>query len=90
MLLQKFKKAAAPTKKTLVFASSRKYPNMLHVELMKADQGYLSIFTTDGRLMFERNLVSSNVVALDQLNAGTYLARIQTSAGSVVKKFVKI
>ncbi len=82
------------TEEVLTSADIKLFPtqvaDVLHVELMKADQGYLSIFTTAGRLMFEKSLVSSNVVALDQLNAGTYLARIQTSAGSVVKKFVKI
>lgn len=83
----------SPVTEPLAADNVKIYPtqvtDVLHIDLQQASQGKIFIFNTEGQLVVEQVLTETNTLDISHLKAGSYVAKVQTSAGASARKFVK-
>lgn len=83
----------SPTAEPKRSVSFKLYPSevsdLLHVDLLDAQTGKMYVFNASGALMLQQNIEANNAINVAAWNTGTYLVKVETTSGSVVRKFVK-
>lgn len=62
--------------------------NMLHVNLLNAYKGQLTVFDLQGKMVEKTTLEHENQLDMNHLNKGMYLAQVQAEGRSMTKKFM--
>ena len=63
--------------------------NLLHIESGEVEIQRIEVFNLTGKRVLQINANNSEIIEVGHLDRGLYLLKIQTTSGSVVKKFVK-
>ena len=89
-----FASPASGTSTPLGVADLKFFPtqatDFVQVELLKSNSGKITIFDLSGKIALQENLDASTAIAVSTLKPGAYWAKIETSAGSATKKFIKL
>ena len=74
-------------------AAVRFYPtlvqqNTVHIELLEAQSGEITVFDMNGKLALQKDLSADNVLNVNELPKGIYTAHIKAEGKLATKKFV--
>jgi hypothetical protein len=83
----------SPTTEPLASGDVKVFPtavsDILNVDLVRDMKGTLFLYSSAGKLVLEKALMTTNTLDVSGLKVGTYVVKIQTAAGAITKKFLK-